>query len=64
MLIYIERVNLNCMEEVCIFMDFLCIFLVICNMLYWIVDSFIDVWYVELYYIMGLVFDKENWEDV
>lgn len=64
MLIYIERVNLNCMEEVCIFMDFLCIFFVICNMLYWIVDSFIDVWYVELYYIMGLVFDKENWEDV
>lgn len=52
------------MEEVCIFMDFLCIFLVICNMLYWVVDSFIDVWYVELYYIMGLVFDKENWEDV
>lgn len=64
LLIHIERVNLNRTEEACIPTDLLCIFLAICNMSYWIVDSFIDVRYAESYHITGPVFDKENWEDV
>lgn len=64
LLIHIERVHWNLTEERSIPTDLLCIFLAICNITYWIVDSFIDARYAESSHITGPIFDKDNWEDV
>ncbi|XP_061196309.1 uncharacterized protein LOC133204573 [Saccostrea echinata] len=64
LLIHMERINRLNSEGNHIPTELLCVFLALCNITYWILDSFIDVRYIESKHITGEIFDKENWDDV
>ena len=64
LLIHIERVHFDPSVSPGIPTDLLCIFLAICNIMYWIIDSFIDARYTESQHITGQIIDKDSWDDV